>query len=132
MVEESRARALEADLARNRLQLFVNRRDLLQSELVDLVGGKVGGGRAFEQVGIIGRAVGQMPRAEVARRLRLDLVDRGDQRVIAMLERAGQRGARVRQKPGLAVRKSDVSGKGGSVSGTLVVVGYIIKKKIKK
>src|SRR3546814_9601111 len=80
--------------------------DVCSSDLVDLFGGKVCGGRAFEPVGIIGRAVGQMPRAEVARRLRLDLVDRGDQRVIAMLERAGQRGARVRQKPGLGDRKS--------------------------
>src|SRR3546814_8321051 len=59
------------------------------------VGGQVGGRRIFQPVGIIGLAVGPAPHAEIALRLRLDLVDRGDEDIIAMFERTGQRRGRI-------------------------------------
>jgi hypothetical protein len=65
---------------------------------VDLVGGQAGRGRGLQPVGVIGRTVWQVPRAEIAFRLRLDLVDRRDQRGVAVQERPGQRGAGVGQQ----------------------------------
>ncbi len=62
-------RAFEADLAPDRLHLAADRRDLSEPEVVNLVGGEAGGGRAFQLVGVIGRAIGQVPRAEIAFRL---------------------------------------------------------------
>ncbi len=95
MVEKLFERALKTDLALDGFHLFADRRDLLQPQFVNLLGGQVGGRRILEPVGIIGLAVGEAPHAEVALRFGLDLVDRGDQHLIAVFERPGQRRGRI-------------------------------------
>ena len=90
-VEEAFERALVADARLDALHLAANARDLLQADPVDLVGGQVGGRVLRQPHVIISRAIGQAPRAVIALRLRLDLVERREQGREAAPERARER-----------------------------------------
>ena len=76
---------------------------LVQTDLVDLVGGQFGGGRELQAGVVIGLALGQAPHAAVAvrhgRRLLLHLGQRRQHGLVAALPLAGQGCAAVGQQP---------------------------------
>ena len=75
VLEELLERPLEADLRLNRLHLAVDPGHLVQPDLVDPVGGEVGGGLGAKPRGIIFTPAGKAPRAAVSSRLRLDRIE---------------------------------------------------------
>src|SRR3546814_1180471 len=81
--------------------------DLVEADLVDLVGAEVGGGRIAQLARIIFGAARQVPGTVIVGRLRLDRVQGREHGVEAALERAGQRRAGVGDQPFLYLRRSE-------------------------
>src|SRR3546814_14275920 len=79
--------------------------DLVEADLVDLVGAEVGGGRIAQLARIIFGAARQVPGTVIVGRLRLDRVQGREHGVEAALERAGQRRAGVGDQPFLYLRR---------------------------
>ena len=97
--EEVLQRAGEADLGLDGLHLGLDAGDLGQTDLMDLVGGQVGGGRELEPGVVIGLALRQAPHARIAVRLGLHLGQRRQHGLEPGLVGSGQGGAGFRQQP---------------------------------
>ncbi len=102
--EERLQRAGEADLVHDRLHLALESGDLAQADVVNLVGGQVGGGRELEAGIVIGLAVRQPPDTGAVvghgGGPGPDLGQSGQHTGVATLPRTGQGGPSLAHQPG--------------------------------
>ena len=84
-------RPAETDPVLDLLHLAMDSRDLLQPDLVDLVGVEIGCGRISQPIGVVSRSLRQAPGPTIALALGLECVPSGQEVAVAALHRTGER-----------------------------------------
>ena len=97
--EELPQSAFEADLGLDHFHLALNPRQLLEANVVDLVGSEVSGGRDLHAIGVIDIALGQTPHTVVGAGAFRRGFECGDYLLKAATERAAKGGLSIGQEP---------------------------------